>query len=57
MKVNEKKCPQNHRCPAINVCKYKAIYQTGYGLPKIDKVKCIQCGKCVIFCPMGAIES
>jgi len=57
MKVNPKKCPQNHKCPAVYICKYKAICQTGYGLPNIDKSKCTNCGKCVNFCPMGAIEA
>ena len=54
MKVNPKRCPQNHRCPAIRVCPVNAISQEGNGLPVIDNEKCIDCGKCVSFCPMGA---
>jgi len=54
MKVNPKRCPQNHRCPAIRVCPTKAISQEGYGLPEVDDEKCIDCGKCVRFCPMNA---
>lgn len=54
--VNADRCPQNHRCPAINVCPVDAITQDGYGLPKIDPDKCISCMKCTSYCPMGAFE-
>lgn len=27
MTVNKKKCPQNHKCPAIKVCPNEAILQ------------------------------
>lgn len=53
--VNKNLCPQNHRCPSIRVCPVGAIEQSGNGLPTIDQEKCIQCEKCVKFCPMGAI--
>ena len=56
MKVNPKKCPQNHPCPAIRVCPTKAISQQGYGLPQVDDNKCTNCGKCVSFCPMNAFN-
>jgi ferredoxin len=55
MKVDPDKCPQNHPCPAISVCKVTAISQIGFGLPAIDNEKCIDCGKCVTFCPRKAI--
>lgn len=54
--VDEKRCPQNHSCPAIRVCTVGAITQDGFTLPIIDSEKCIQCKKCVKFCPMGAIQ-
>ena len=53
--VNSKRCPQNHRCPALRVCQFDAISQNGFGLPQIDHDKCSECGTCVSFCPMGAI--
>lgn len=56
LKVDKNRCPQNHRCPAIRVCKVDAIYQNGYGLPIIDQEKCTECGKCIKYCPMGAIK-
>jgi len=48
-------CPQNHRCPIIQVCPVGAISQNGYGLPVIDEEKCIECGKCTKHCPMRAV--
>lgn len=54
--VDERRCPQNHRCPAIRVCPVDAITQDGYNAPKIDEDKCIKCGKCVRYCPTGAIQ-
>lgn len=56
MTVVKSRCPQNHRCPAIRVCPVDAITQKGYDAPKIDQEKCIKCGKCVKFCPMGALK-
>lgn len=53
--VNEHRCPQNHSCPAVRVCPTGAISQKGYGLPEIDHEKCIQCKKCIQFCPRRAI--
>ena len=55
--VNARRCPQNHRCPAIPVCPKGAISQQGpFSLPVIDDEKCIVCGKCMRYCPMGAFE-
>jgi ferredoxin len=54
--IDAKRCPQNHKCPAIKVCKFGAISQQGNGLPVIDQAKCTQCKACVKFCPMGAIK-
>lgn len=55
--VNKQKCPQNHVCPSIKVCSKGAISQeTPFSLPVVDAEKCIVCGKCMQFCPMGAFE-
>lgn len=56
MTVDKNRCPANHRCPSVRVCPVGAIIQEGNGLPRIDMAKCINCGKCVRFCPMGAIR-
>jgi ferredoxin len=55
--INPLTCPQNHRCPITRVCPVGAISQNGYGLPVIDEIACIECGKCAKYCPMRAVES
>ena len=53
--ADPKKCPQDHRCPAIAVCPGGAIsQQSDHALPEIDGGNCIACGKCVRLCPKGA---
>jgi Fe-S-cluster-containing hydrogenase component 2 len=53
--INPRRCPQNHRCPAIRSCPTGAISQAGYAAPVIDKAKCIDCGACARVCPTGAM--
>jgi len=55
LKVNKNRCPQNHPCPSVRVCPTKALSQQGFAAPVVDDNKCISCGKCVRFCPMGAL--
>ncbi len=56
IKVSKFACPQNHRCPILNVCPTGAITQNGVGLPQIDESKCTNCGKCIRYCAMGAMH-
>ena len=53
--VDPGRCPQNHRCPMLAVCPAEAITQEGYGLPRINPDKCIECGKCMKICGMQAV--
>ena len=53
--IDKKRCPQNHSCPAIQVCPVYAIRQYGFDVPTIDREKCTKCKKCVNYCPKGAI--
>lgn len=55
IQVIKNRCPQNHPCPSINVCPLEALTQNGFDAPIVNKSKCIDCGKCVRFCPMGAL--
>lgn len=55
--IEEARCPQNHPCPAVRVCPVGALKQNGYNAPEVDREKCINCNKCVAFCPMGAIRT
>lgn len=54
--IDKNRCPQNHKCPAIKVCPVNAISQTDFELPVIDITICIECKKCINFCPMRAIQ-
>ncbi|MEI6100435.1 MAG: 4Fe-4S binding protein [Eubacteriales bacterium] len=55
LKVLKSRCPQNHPCPSIRVCKPGALVQNGFNAPTVSQDLCIQCGKCVSFCPKGAL--
>ncbi|MEN6562023.1 MAG: 4Fe-4S binding protein [Christensenella sp.] len=55
IRVNRHRCPENHPCPSVRVCPVQALSQIGYSAPTADMDKCIKCGKCVRYCPMGAI--
>jgi len=54
--IDEKRCPQNHPCPAIGACPHKALSQKYFDAPKVDQAKCHECGACVKFCPMHSIQ-
>lgn len=54
--IDKNKCPQNHRCPSIAVCPVGAISQNGFELPIINQELCVECGKCIKFCPRKAIQ-
>ncbi len=56
IRVQESLCPQNHRCPALRVCPLEALRQDGVKAPIVDESKCIDCGKCARYCPMGALQ-
>jgi len=55
--VDKSRCPQNHPCPSVKICPVGALKQQGFKAPEVDMDKCIQCKKCVNYCPMGAIKT
>lgn len=55
IRVNKNRCPENHPCPSVRVCPVEALSQVRYSAPVADMEQCIRCGKCVRYCPMGAI--
>ena len=55
LKIIIENCPQNHKCPAINVCTVGSLSQKDFEDPKVDYNKCIKCGKCSTFCPRHAL--
>ncbi|MFA6963543.1 MAG: 4Fe-4S binding protein [Patescibacteria group bacterium] len=56
IRVDKSKCPQNHPCPAIKVCPVEALSQRDFNAPEVDMDKCLECGACSNFCPMGALR-
>lgn len=55
VKIDAALCPQNHRCPVVDICPVGAISQEGFSLPKVDPEQCISCGACVAQCGMQAM--
>lgn len=55
LKVIKERCPQNHSCPSVRICPTNALKQNGNSAPTVDYDLCIECGKCVKFCPMKAL--
>ena len=53
--VIREKCPQNHKCPSVQVCPVDALVQDGNKAPTVMEELCIKCGKCVEFCPRKAL--
>jgi Fe-S-cluster-containing hydrogenase component 2 len=49
-------CPQNHKCPAVQVCPTRALTQEGVAAPQVDLTKCNGCGRCARCCLMGALR-
>ena len=41
LKIIIENCPQNHKCPAVNVCPVGALSQKDFEAPIIDYDKCI----------------
>ena len=46
LKIILENCPQNHKCPAVNVCPVGALSKKNFKTPKINKDKSIKCEKC-----------
>lgn len=54
--VIKNNCPQNHKCPAVEMCPANALTQHNFNAPVVNHEQCLQCGKCVKLCPMGALK-
>jgi Fe-S-cluster-containing hydrogenase component 2 len=55
LSINKNRCPENHPCPSVKVCPTDALSQQRFEAPQVNMDHCIQCGKCVKFCPMQAL--
>lgn len=56
VKVDASVCPQDHTCPAADICPTSALIQEGMAAPTVDDDLCTDCGICVEECPEGAIS-
>ncbi|MCK5740187.1 4Fe-4S binding protein [bacterium] len=57
VEIVTRRCPQNHPCPSVRVCPVGALKQNGYAAPDVNDELCTNCGRCVSFCPLGAIQN
>ena len=55
LKVIVENCPQNHKCPSVDICPVGALSQVGFSAPSVDNGKCIKCGSCKAACRFDAI--
>jgi len=54
--VFEEHCPKNHSCPAARACPAEALKQKAGSAPEVDPEKCTECGICVRYCMMRALQ-
>lgn len=54
--VLKDKCPQDHPCPSVGICPVNALMQRKVEAPEVNNEVCIKCGRCVNFCPKGALK-
>ena len=47
LKIIIENCPQNHKCPAVNVCPVGALSQKDFRAPEIDYDKCVAMKKSI----------
>ena len=53
--VVKENCPQNNKCPSVEVCPVGALSQEGFNAPAVDYDLCIACGNCTERCPRKAL--
>lgn len=52
--IREEYCSKINKCLAIEFCPVDAISHIPGELPRVDNQKCINCLKCLKFCPAFA---
>lgn len=59
--IDKAKCDRSPFCPVKRSCPVNAVKQNVKGFfradaPEVDHDACIGCGKCISYCPMGAVK-
>ncbi|MDN5352198.1 MAG: hypothetical protein PWQ12_1118 [Clostridiales bacterium] len=54
--INEARCDRSPFCPVKRVCPVHAVKGSMFAAPTIDESLCIGCGKCINYCPHGAVK-
>jgi len=53
--IDASRCDRSPFCPVKRVCPVNAVKANMYGVPEVNAIECIGCGKCVTYCPMRAV--
>ncbi len=54
--INQARCDRSPFCPVKRVCPVNAVHGSMFKAPTINAEACIGCGKCISYCPMGAVQ-
>ena len=56
--INAAACPQNHPCPAVQLCPAGALTQDDiFSVPRVDHELCTECGACVSACRVFSLTA
>lgn len=54
--IDQVRCDRSPFCPVKRVCPVHAVKGSLFQAPQVDNSACIGCGKCVSYCPTGAVK-
>jgi len=54
--IDQGRCDRSPFCPVKRVCPVNAVKGHMFSAPSVSNEDCIGCGKCVSYCPMGAVQ-
>ncbi|GAU77143.1 ATP-binding protein [Fusibacter sp. 3D3] len=54
--IDQGRCDRSPFCPVKRVCPVNAVKGSMFSAPSVSAEDCIGCGKCISYCPMGAVQ-
>ncbi|MBM7562287.1 ATP-binding protein [Fusibacter tunisiensis] len=54
-RIDHGRCDRSPFCPVKRVCPVKAVTGSMFQAPTVSEEDCTGCGKCLNYCPMGAV--